>query len=82
MINLSLTSYKGWQHPVFARMGAMSAAALILGSFASLSITCSESNAQSWEGESGLWCLAHILCMYRLTLIHDIIYLCIKLSLL
>lgn len=38
-----------WQHPVFARMGAMSAAALILGSFASLSITCSESNAQSWE---------------------------------
>ena len=54
MINLSLTSYKGWQHPVFARMGAMSAAALILGSFASLSITCSESNAQSWEGESGL----------------------------
>ena len=46
--------YKGWQHPVFARMGAMSAAALILGSFASLSITCNESNSQSWEGESSL----------------------------
>lgn len=39
-----------WQHPVFARIGAMSAAALIVGSFASLASTCGESNdAQSWE---------------------------------
>lgn len=38
-----------WQHPVFARIGAMSAASLILGSFASLAATCNESNAESWE---------------------------------
>lgn len=39
-----------WQHPVFARIGAMSAAALIVGSFASLATTCSEPNdVQSWE---------------------------------
>lgn len=41
-----------WQHPVFARIGALSAGALIVGSFASLAITCGveESNdVQSWE---------------------------------
>jgi len=38
-----------WQHPVFARIGAMSAAPIILGSFASLATTCNESNAESWE---------------------------------
>lgn len=38
-----------WQHPVFARIGAMSAASLILGSFASLAATCCESDAESWE---------------------------------
>eukprot|EP00986_Skeletonema_menzelii_P006133 scaffold2316_cov135-Skeletonema_menzelii.AAC.8 len=39
-----------WQHPVFARIGVMSAAALIVGSFASLATTCSEPNdVQSWE---------------------------------
>ena len=41
-----------WQHPVFARIGALSAGALIVGSFASLAITCGveESNGvQSWE---------------------------------
>jgi len=38
-----------WQHPLFARIGAMSAASLILGSFASLAATCCESDAESWE---------------------------------
>ena len=41
-----------WQHPVFARIGALSAGALMVGSFASLAITCGgeESNdVQSWE---------------------------------
>ena len=40
------------EHPVFARIGALSAGALIVGSFASLAITCGveESNGvQSWE---------------------------------
>lgn len=39
-----------WQHPVFARMGAMSAASLIIGSFASLAATCGEStDVDTWE---------------------------------
>ena len=38
------------QHPLFARIGAMSAAALIAGSFASLVTTCgSDDNVQTWE---------------------------------
>lgn len=38
-----------WQHGFFARIGAMSAASLIAGSFGSLAATCSASNAESWE---------------------------------
>jgi hypothetical protein len=37
------------QHPLFARIGAMSAAALIAGSFASLATTCGSDDVQSWE---------------------------------
>ena len=40
------------QHPLFARIGAAAAAALIAGSFASLATTCgskSDNDVQSWE---------------------------------
>jgi len=37
------------QHPLFARIGAMSAAALIAGSFASLATTCGSDDVQTWE---------------------------------
>jgi len=37
-----------WQHPFFARMGAMAAAPLILGSMASMAYACKD-EVQSWE---------------------------------
>jgi hypothetical protein len=50
-----------WQHGFFARIGAMSAAPLIIGSFASLAT--SASNADSWEELGTPSCRRHNLAL-------------------